>query len=59
MIVGVGVLLILPNSISTASFLRKEERAVALQRLRGVKHGTGDKEKYGPRELRIKPEPGR
>ena len=46
MLVGISVMLILPNNITTARFLREEERALALQRLRGVEHGTGDKEVY-------------
>lgn len=47
MLVGVAVMLILPNNITTARFLREEERTLALQRLRGVEHGTGNKELYG------------
>jgi hypothetical protein len=44
MTVGIAVFLVLPNTISTATFLRDSERTVALQRLRGVEHGTGNKE---------------
>ncbi|KAJ4353252.1 uncharacterized protein N0V89_004979 [Didymosphaeria variabile] len=44
MSVGITVFLVLPNDIATARFLREEERAVALQRLIGVEHGTGNKE---------------
>ncbi|OAL04491.1 MFS general substrate transporter [Phaeosphaeriaceae sp. SRC1lsM3a] len=44
MSVGVTVFLILPNNLPTASFLGEEERAVAVQRLRGIEHGTGNKE---------------
>ncbi|KAL5374818.1 hypothetical protein DPSP01_011654 [Paraphaeosphaeria sporulosa] len=44
MCVGAAVFLILPNSIAAARFLQEDERAVALQRLEGVEHGTGNKE---------------
>ena len=47
MLVGFAVMLILPNNIMTARFLQEEERNLALQRLRGVEHGTGNKEMYG------------
>lgn len=47
MLVGIAVMLILPNNITSAKFLLEEERALALQRLRGVEHGTGNKEMYG------------
>jgi hypothetical protein len=46
MLVAVAVFCILPNNIATATFLHEEERAVALQRLRGVEHGTGSEEMY-------------
>ncbi|KAK3356550.1 putative MFS transporter [Lasiosphaeria hispida] len=35
---------VLPNSISSATFLQKEERDMGIQRLKGVSHGTGDQE---------------
>ncbi|KAK0702230.1 major facilitator superfamily domain-containing protein [Lasiosphaeris hirsuta] len=35
---------VLPNSISSAGFLSKDERDVGIQRLRGVNHGTGEQE---------------
>ncbi|KAF2736686.1 MFS general substrate transporter [Polyplosphaeria fusca] len=44
MSVGVAVFLVLPNNIATATFLREDERAVALQRLKGVEHSTGGQE---------------
>ena len=46
-LVGIAVTLILPNDVATARFLREEERAIAIQRMRGVEHGTGRKESYG------------
>jgi hypothetical protein len=36
----------LPNDISSAKFLLKEERDLAIERLTGVEHGTGNKERY-------------
>jgi hypothetical protein len=35
---------VLPNDIASASFLQEKERALGIQRLRGVEHGTGSKE---------------
>lgn len=55
MSVGVTVFLILPNNLPTASFLGEEERAVAVQRLRGIEHGTGNKEMYVTRLARTIP----
>jgi hypothetical protein len=44
MSVGVAVFFILPNNIVVADFLSEDERAVALKRLRGIEHGTGERE---------------
>ncbi|KAH7413925.1 putative MFS transporter [Phaeosphaeria sp. MPI-PUGE-AT-0046c] len=44
MTVGVAVFLILPNNLPAATFLREDERAMAVQRLKGIKHGTGNQE---------------
>ncbi len=48
LLVAVLVFLILPNDIASASFLREDERDVGIQRLRGVEHGTGNKERQEP-----------
>ena len=43
--------LVLPNNIASATFLSEEERDVGIQRLRGVEHGTGNKERYELRRI--------
>ncbi|KAL2143658.1 hypothetical protein VTI28DRAFT_10165 [Corynascus sepedonium] len=35
---------VLPNTLGTAGFLRREERNIGVARLSGVQHGTGNKE---------------
>lgn len=44
--VAVFTFLMLPNGISSARVLSKEERDAGIERLRGVKHGTGSNERY-------------
>ncbi|KAH8896545.1 MFS general substrate transporter [Thozetella sp. PMI_491] len=44
-LVAIFCYVMLPNSIASAKFLSEEEREVAIQRLRGVEHGTGNNER--------------
>ncbi len=38
--------LMLPNDITSATFLSEEERDFGMRRLKGAKNGAGNKEKY-------------